>query len=159
MKKKMLLPAIAAVVLSLGALGVGQIYAQDTTDHHANLIQQLAQKLGVSEDKVKTAFDEIHSDKHAQMQSQMEQRLSQAVTDGKITEAQKQAILVKFAEMKNNMPVKIDGFKNMSQEQRRQAMESKHTELESWAQQNGISLETLRELMPHHKARHIMKAF
>lgn len=126
--------------------GVGLVGAQDSTNPASSLVQKIAQRFNLNPSDVQKVFDEEHEERHQKMQEKMEQRLSQAVTDGKITESQKQAIINKFAEMKNNKP-DPEHFKNMTEEQRHQEMEQKKAELETWASQNGLSLDTLHELM------------
>lgn len=136
--KNKLFVAIAAVALVFAA-GVGSLssaFAQEGGD--TTFVQKLAQKLGVSEDKVKIAVDEIHTERHAQMQVRLEDRLTEAVANGELTEAQKEAILAKVAELHANREAEMEQLQNMSPEERRTAMEAKRTELQTWADQNGI---------------------
>lgn len=153
--KKILVPTAAALMIGLGVFGVGQISAQ-SDDMHSTMIQKLSQKLGISEDKINSAFEQIHSERKSERKAFLEQKLNQAVNDGKVTDAQKQAILNKFSEMKD-FKVDKDSFKNMTAEQRRNAMQQKKQEMESWAAQNGLSLEILHELMGHGRGGFRMK--
>jgi hypothetical protein len=72
--------------------------------------------------------------KHAEMQAKAEERLVQAVTDGKITAAQKAAIIAKHAEMKAFR----ESLKDKTKEERKVAMEAKKAELDKWRTDNGI---------------------
>lgn len=144
----------ALVVTVLGvALLTSNASAQTPTgtqDPMSTIVQKIADKFGLKKEDVQAVFDQVHQEHHAQMQIRMEEKLTKAVQDGKITEAQKQAILKKFAEIKNNKP-DPQAFQNMTDEQRKQAMEQKRSEFESWAKENGITLSTLQEVMGHGK--------
>ena len=86
---------------------------------NSNLASDLAKKLGVGEDKVREAFDSIQSERQKERRILLEERLTQMVKDGKITESQKQAILKKHDELQ---------VKRISNRQ----------EMKSWAKQNGL---------------------
>lgn len=137
-KSKLLLPALVITTAGLVTFGVVTAHARWFDSDPTSLAQSLAQKLGIGEDKVTTALDSIDSDRQAQWQTQWEQELSQLVSDGKITEAQKQAIIQKKKEL-------LD------------AQLKARTELAAWARENGIDL---RYLMGgpfgHHPGRGMM---
>lgn len=84
-------------------------------------LSDLTKKLGVGEDKIKQAFATIQSERQKQMRTLFEERLTQMVIGGKITQSQKQAILKKHDELQ---------AKRNNQRQ----------ELENWAKQNNIDL-------------------
>lgn len=68
-----------------------------------------------------------------------EDRLTEAVKDGKITEAQKTAILSKLVEVrKSNDP---ETMKDMTDDERKTAMEKQQTELKTWATEQGIDVQ------------------
>ena len=101
----------------------------------------MAQKLGLGEDKVKIAFDSLHEEKHAEMQKSLEDKLSQAVKDKKITEDQKQKIVTKHKELFEQKQQSKN--QNMTPEERRAAMQKLHTEMQSWAKENNIDMQYL----------------
>lgn len=123
MKSKLIVSAliISGGVLLFGALGVG---AQTATDPHSQIIKKLTEKFKLKEADVKAVFDEEKTARRAQMESRLLERLNQAVKDGKLTEAQKQAIINKVKELKSKS-------------------EGRRGELEVWAKQNGIDLSLL----------------
>lgn len=128
MTKKILISLFALFFISGIVLGATRIYAQNTTSSYPPIIQKLTEKFGLKPDEVKNVFNDVRNDeqskRQAEMQSQIEQSLSEAVKAGKITEAQKQAIIQKQKEL-----------------QQRRAAEQQ--ELQSWAQQNGIDMQYL----------------
>jgi hypothetical protein len=96
-----------------------------------NFISTLAQKFGKSEDEVKTVFDEVRNERQAEMQTQQEDRLTQAVTDGNLTEDQKQLILAKKAELQTERQAD------------RQMRQTHQQELKTWADDLGIDTQYL----------------
>jgi hypothetical protein len=89
-----------------------------------NMMQKLSEKLGLNQDEVKTAMEEIRTERQAEAKQQFETNLTQAVTDGKITQEQKEYILGKHNEIANQQQV----VSNLRQE------------LRTWAEQNNIDL-------------------
>ena len=60
--KKFLIIGVAVVALGVAAVGVGTGLAQQNSTGSDTFIGKLAAKLGISEDKVKTAVDEAYSE-------------------------------------------------------------------------------------------------
>jgi hypothetical protein len=52
--------------------------------------------------------------------------------------------------MKNNMP-DFDEFRNLSDEERRAKMDQKREEMEQWASDNSLDLQTFHDLMGQRK--------
>lgn len=146
-KKKIFFPVIALAIITTGLASASFVSAQDTTGPNS-LVAAIAQKFNLNQSDVQSVFDEQRSKHEEQRKASLEKKLTQAVTDGKINEAQKQAILAKLTEMKNNHPSPED-FKNLTEDQRKAKMEQKRTEMENWAKQNGLTLETLNSLIGH----------
>lgn len=144
MKNKIKVGVMITAVALATALGSGVLYAQTAPDGGATtFIQKLAQKLGISEDKVSSAVTEIRSEAQADRQKAYEEKLSAAVTSGELTEAQKQLILTKHKEMIAARESTMESMKDMTHEERHAAMESKRTELETWAKTNNIDVKWL----------------
>ena len=148
LRKNILLSVLGLTLIGGTFIGVTSVSAQDATDKSQSIIQKLAQRFNLNESDVKAVFVEEHQARQSQMKIAFEQRLTQAVTDGKITEAQKTAILSKFSEVKA-AKLNPGQFKNQKPEQRKQTMEQKKSELETWAKENGLTLETLQSLIGH----------
>ncbi len=145
LQKNVILPAVA-LALAVSVWGTASIYAQEPADTnpHDTLIKKLVSKFNLKESDVKAVFDEVHTERHAAMEKRFEERLSQAVLDGKINATQKAAILKKHEELENQREAERNTWKNMSTAERRAAMEKKKSEMEAWAKANG--LENLQNL-------------
>lgn len=145
LKKKIFFPILALAIIGTAVATSGFVSAQDTTGPNS-LVAAIAQKFNLNESDVQSVFDEQRSKHQAERKARIEQKLTQAVTDGKITEAQKQAILTKLSEIHENKP-NFEEFKNLTEEQRKAKMDEKKTEMENWVKQNGLSLDTLYQLI------------
>lgn len=134
----------AAVLTIVGATGVVTFTTPSALAQssymHINMIQKLSQKLGVSEDKVKIVMDEMYAERRIEMKANIESKLSTLVTEGKITEAQKTAIIAKMDELHAEKEANRESMKNLTPEERRAQMQTKKTELETWAKSQGIDL-------------------
>lgn len=82
-------------------LGVTQQQLDDAMkkahdSNNQNREAALASALGVDEAKVKEAFDSMHADHQAAMRTDLESRIDAAITEGKLTTADKDSILKAF---------------------------------------------------------------
>ena len=147
------------VTITVGVIAVsvvGAVSARGMSggfDHHESLITKIAQKFGLKETEVRGVFDSQRADHLAQMQVKMDERLSQLVKDGKITEAQKKLIEAKHVEIKKNMDSLRESQKNKTPAERKLLMDTKKAELEKWAKDNSIDLQYV---MPMGGPRHGM---
>lgn len=158
MSKKFILPVMILVIASTALFGIAHTYAQSTPAEQAKypaIVQKIADKFNLQITDVQAVFDQDKTDRQANMQAKYEEQLTQAVTDGKLTEAQKQAIIAKRVELQATMQpeaatLPTDDFKSMTDverkaamDQRKTAMEAQRTELEAWAKTNGIDTKYL----------------
>ena len=140
LSKKILIPVLAAGILGVGVVGVSQVHAATNTDPSSSLVDALVKKFNLDKTQVQTVVDEFHNQRKAERQATMktkvEDRLTQAVKNGKLTEAQKQAILDKLASVKNSFDA--NAFKNMTPDQKKAAIQKQREELKAWAKSQGI---------------------
>ncbi len=134
--KRIILPTLLLTgALAVGALGISRVSAEEMTSYPP-VVQKLAERFGLNVEEVEAVFEEERANHHAEMLTNFEDRLSEAVTNGKITEAQKQAILDKHEEMQ----AKMDEFRDLTGQERKAKMDAWHTELRAWAQSQSIDL-------------------
>jgi len=98
MKSKLILAALSLAVAG-GVFWISSSQVSAETSVSTTIIERLAEKFGLKQADVQTVFDQQRTDRQTEMQARYEDRLTQAVKDGKITEAQKTAILAKQKEM------------------------------------------------------------
>lgn len=138
-KRLIFVSALAFSILTASAYGVTQAFAQDTTVHQT-LVEKIANKFNLKTTDVQAVFDQVRQERQAEMAKKYEQMLTDAVTAGKLTDAQKQLLITKHAEIQKNRETKFNTFSTLSETERHSAMEKERTELESWAKTNGIDI-------------------
>jgi polyhydroxyalkanoate synthesis regulator phasin len=135
--KKILVVAMAlSAAMVAGILGTGLIKAEERNDY-PSLVQKLVERFNLNADEVQEVFDEVREEKHQETEIRFEERLNQAIEEGKISQEQKELILAKREEMRQ----KQEEMKDLSFEERQAAMEKHREEMESWAEENGIDLD------------------
>jgi polyhydroxyalkanoate synthesis regulator phasin len=141
-KKSFVVAGAVATVGLTGIAGIG-VASAATIDSKSTLIDKLVDKFDLNKGEVEAVFEEQRAEIETKMQERAEERLSQAVSEGKITEDQKAKILAKLAELKAEREADHEAVRNMTDEERRAHMEQKHEELKTWAEENGIPVEYL----------------
>lgn len=142
-KKKLLLSVAVVSLAGAGLFGTAHAFAQSSQTEATSLVQKIATKFGLNQSDVQAVFDEHREEHHAQMQANFEEKLAQLVTDGKITEEQKNKILDKFSEMREQKNANREEMHIMAPDERKAAHDKKQAELKAWAEANGIDLEVL----------------
>lgn len=138
MKKAVIIPAIALL------LGGAVVWLTPQVDafggvNHDTFVSELAQRLGVSQQDVSSAMDEIHSEHQQEMATQFNDRLDEAVANGELTSQQKDLILQKHDEMVEQHQNREE-WQNLEPQERQEQMQTKRDELEDWAQENNIDM-------------------
>jgi|SRR3989344_7538263 len=134
MKKKLIIPTILVATIAIaGLLSVKVILAQEITSYPP-IVQRIAQRFNLPENEVQEVFQEVWDERQAERYANWEDKLNDAVSEGKITQEQKQAILDKYQEMQD----KMESLDNLSPEERRDEMHKLHDELRDWAEKEGI---------------------
>lgn len=134
-----------ALAIIATAITTSTIVSAQNTAGPNSLVAAIAAKFNLNQADVQEVFDEEYQKHRAEMKAQLEQRLTQAVKNGKITEVQKQAILAKHQEIQYSRPNRQE-FENLAPEQRRAKMDEKKAEMDEWLSQNGLTRELFREL-------------
>ena len=165
MNKKLII--VSAVALgTVGALSATRqsAYAEETQSKYPPIIQKLVDKFKLNESEVNKVVEEARTERQAQRrdlqaerQKIIEEKLAQAVKDGKITEDQKTKILNKINEMRTAQQNERQEFnmRNLSQEERkaemekrRDEMEKKRAEFETWQKELGVDVHELVGMGP-----------
>ena len=131
---------LASGVTTLGAasiMGVSTVSAATQSGQTGQtLADRLATTFHLKKSDVQKVIDEDRQAHQADMQKQLENRLAQAVKDGKITSAQKTLILNKLSELQKAHEANKNT--NMTDAQRKAAMDKEIADLKAWAKANNI---------------------
>lgn len=163
---KILIPTVALSVLTVaGLIGVSGTFAQEETDR-VSWTQKIAEHFNLNQDDVDNFFESERENRQAEMQQKQEDRLSNLVSEGKLTEEQKQKIIEKCEEMKADREANGENFgkrnkgdfKEMTEEERQverdkreQERETRQSEMKGWLKEIGIDVDNddfYKELMP-----------
>jgi len=142
--KKLLIPMAAVTVLAAGAVGVSQVSAASATSSGQTLAQRIASSFGLDQSKVQSVIDQYRSDKQSQAETKYEQTLANAVSQSKLTNAQKDAILAEHNKLKGE----LDAAQGQTGTARRTAMKQVRTEAETWSKQNNLPVHWLLGARP-----------
>lgn len=135
MKKKIILPTILALsVLVIGVLSTS-VSAQDASNY-PSIVQKIAERFNLNVSDVEQVFDEERDERRAEMFANFADRLDDLVSEDKLTEAQKEAILDKHEDIQDRM----EEYKALPPEERHEKMQALHEEFRSWAEAEGIDL-------------------
>jgi Spy/CpxP family protein refolding chaperone len=151
--RTLFLSGIGVAVVTAGlVLSSSLVRAQTTDKPFGGLAEAIAKKFNLDQTQVEAVFTEYHDQHRQEMMEKMkvaeDERLSRLVTDGKITEAQKQAIVDKLTELKaERQNFDKEQFENMTPEQRKAEMLKKKEELDAWAKEQGIDPSVLMPTM------------
>ncbi len=131
----------AAIVATLGAsvfAAVSTTYAATVPAAHDNpvsgLVTAIATKFHLNKDDVQAVFDEQRNQIHADMEAKMATHLEEAITKGKLTQAQADAITAKQAEL----DAFLQSQKDVAPADRQAAMKTEMESLKTWAKDNDI---------------------
>ena len=131
---KYLIPLAAVAVIGAGAYGVSRATAASSASGTPSLVQRLADTFHLDPAKVQAVVDQSRADHQTQAESRYEAKLSQAVSAGKLTSSQQQAILAEHNKLKSELQ---DAMSKTGAD-RRTAMQQIRTEATAWSQQNNL---------------------
>ena len=157
----MLVAAAMAASLGAGAIGIGTTFAAEKAvpARDAELASAIATKFGIDVNDVRAVIAAQFKAHRDEAKAAREQRLgdaiAQAVTDGKLTQAQADAVASKRDEVKAYM----ESIKGEDAETRHADVKAEIESLKSWSDENGIPKEFARFVLPPraHGAGHGMR--
>lgn len=136
--KTALVVGAGVTAMSLGSLGVVSAATDSSSsDPESSLVSKIASKFNLNKSEVQAVFDQEHADRRAEMKTERASALKQAVTDGKLTQAQADHITAVWAEIDALM-----GSKKPSEQSdaTRKAIKAKMDGLRTWAKQQNLDL-------------------
>ena len=133
MKKKVLLPSILVIsILVIGILATNTS-AQSLTDYPP-VVQKIADRFSLKVGDVQSVFDEEKDECRADMYAHFAERLNDLVSEGKITESQKETAL----NMHEKMHDEMENMFNIPAKERREKILKLQEEFRKWMESEGI---------------------
>ncbi len=138
-KKYLIISALTVGVLGVTGYGLTHSVYAESANRYSPIVQKLIEKFNLNTSEVDKVIETERSERQADRQKNLEERLNQAVTNKEITEEQKAKILAKHEELKNSK----ENWENLTREERQAKMQEHRTNLEQWAKDNGIDIKYL----------------
>lgn len=149
--------AATAVIIGLGAgsIGIGTTLAASPMhggmgDPISGLVEVIAERFNLSETDVQAVFDEQREKLHQEHVAREAEMLAKAVTAGKLTRAQADAIIARNADNKEFM----ESLVNLDEAARKAAMQTHVAETKAWAEENDIPEPFIFMNKENHGGRH-----
>lgn len=153
-KKSLLIVATVVGVSFAGVSGASLVSAATTTNGGTSLAQSIADKFKLNKDDVQKVIDQNRTDKQAKHESKEQNRLNQAVTDKKITQAQADYIVKAQADIK--AVIGTTKPKDLTAAQKAD-IKTKTAALRTWAKANNVPINLVRGDMRHAGVKEMKK--
>jgi hypothetical protein len=140
--KRILIPAVAATVIAggIGLYGAHNLALADSSQSsHETLAQTIASAFGLDATKVQGVISQYRQGQQTQRADNYAQRLQAAVTAGKLTQTQEQAILAEH----NTLAAELQTAQGQTGSARRTALQKVQSDAQAWATANNIEVRWL----------------
>lgn len=137
----MLVAGLVTTVAVGSLLGIGTASAQSTTGQ-TSVVDKMVEKFNLNRDDVQTVFEEVHDERHAEMEAKRAERLASLVEDGTLTQEQADALQAKHDEMEALRESWRD--EGLTSDEIRQNMQDVRDGFKTWAEEQGIDLDNIR---------------
>lgn len=136
-KKPMIVSgAVVAAGLS-GIVGLTAAHAATVVPGQQSLVDKIASTFHLNKSDVQKVFDDEHAQREAARQQKFEDRVNQAVKDGKLTQDLADQLIAKVKDLQTYR----DSLKDKTPQERRDLMKVKTDDLKAWMKQNNITIE------------------
>lgn len=156
MKKVFVIAAVSTAIGLTSIIGVGAASAATSTSSSSStspmssLIQKIATKFNLKESDVQAVFDADRAEMEQKSEASLVSQQAQLVKDGKITQAQSDAITAKRAELKKEREANQSSETSKTDAERKTEMETRKTALDTWLNAQGIDTKYTYLLMGGH---------
>ena len=136
--KRLVLPAAALAVVG-GVLTFGAVTQASMLTGQGSLAEKISKRFGIQQSEVEQVMQE-----HRQ-EMQQNHDAKQLVDQGKITAAQKDALMQKHKEMQENRKDEHEKMQGMTKEERQKEHEARRSAMDAWLKEQGIDKSVLQE--------------
>jgi len=139
--------AATALTIGLGGLGTVGLASAATNSNSStgtSIVDKIAAKFGLNKTEVQAVFDTEHAEREAEHLTSLQDTLKTAVADGKLTQAQSDAIIAKYKDMQAKREANHDTMESLTEDERKTKMEKERTAFETWKTDNDIPDEYAR---------------
>lgn len=142
MNKKVITISALTAIGAIGLLSTPSAAALSPPQD--SLAERIATKFNLTLDEVKKVFNEERQVREQAHQKKLEEKLQKKVDDKTITEEQKTKLLAKLSEIREQRHEnRASQTTKPSRSEMKQKREAERSELQTWAQENGIDLQSV----------------
>ncbi len=146
----------ALVIGTLSVASVGGVVSATSRNSEDDIAQRLATKFNLNKDDVSAELNSYRQERDAAKESKMKQKLEESlqkkVDEGKLTSEQKSALISKLEELRQKQKESRENSTDISEEDRKTEREAEKSELDAWAEEQGIS--DLEGILPKPEGKH-----
>ncbi|HKX24484.1 MAG TPA: hypothetical protein VJM46_04550 [Candidatus Saccharimonadales bacterium] len=128
---------ISGALVTAGIAGLvttQAVNAANDTNGQQGLVDRIASTFNLNKGDVQKVFEQEHQARETERQQKFEERVKQAVDDGKISQDLADQLVAKQKEMQTYR----DSIKDKSAEEHRSLMKTKMDEMQKWLKDNNI---------------------
>lgn len=143
---KLLIPTLALTVFTIaGAVAIDNASAHGFGggEGRGGFIEALSEKFNLNQDEVDTFLEEQKAARQEERKGEREEQLNQLVSEGKLTEDQKAALITKMEENQAEREANREEFQNMTREERQVERQEHREEMDQWFEEQGIDKDEL----------------
>ena len=136
--KKTSIAAWTALLILLtvaGSYTLNKVHADYNDNKFGPFLQALIEKFGLNENEVESFVEEQRGLRQQERFDYLNERLDSAVSEGQITQEQRDSLSTLFAEHRSQI-----GNEDLTMEERHELMETYRTQMHEWADQNGVNI-------------------
>jgi phage portal protein BeeE len=137
--KKILIPIVAVAAIGAGIYGTSQVSAASASTPHQSLAQTIASAFNLDPSKVQAVVNQYRSTQSGANETNYQNRLAAAVTDGKLTGSQEASILAEH----NTLEAQLSSAGSLTGSARAAAIKQVRQDAKAWAQTNNVSVSWL----------------
>lgn len=136
LKRTTLIATSLAMVALVATLSINQTVYADSESSFRPFIQRLMEKFNISESDMTSFMEEFKVEKQERRAENMAEKLNAAVESGLLTFEQK----AELEALMNNFHNSKEDLQELSREEKKALHEEHRTEIQAWAEANGVDL-------------------
>jgi heat shock protein HspQ len=141
MKYKILLPSMLALAILITGILATRVSAEEVSNYPP-IVQRIADEFNLNVSEVEEVFDDERDERRAEMYALFAERLNDAVSEGKLTEDQRDVILEHHEDMQNQM----ESLTGLTHDERKQKIREIHEEFRLWVESEGIDVSSFGQM-------------
>ncbi|MCK4635770.1 MAG: hypothetical protein KAT32_02810 [Candidatus Moranbacteria bacterium] len=142
-KSKMIVPALVLGVATIVGVSSFNNVSANEESQYSPIMQKVAEKFNLNQDEVKQVFDENREERRAENKAKADERLSKLVNEGKLTEDQKNVLIAKREEIRQERENSFGEMKDLSPEERKEKRQEHQEEMKKFFEEQGIDHDAL----------------